>query len=125
MTQEDIKEYMKLNNKFIKDCKRVKEIFSDLRDDDGYIYFANTFYCEYDEVHWHGVESGSYQYYEDHYGSFPIKYLSFTDDELRAVVEQKNKEYDEQLEKEHEEEEEREKAKRKILFETLKREFDI
>lgn len=124
MTTEEIKAYTELNEKFIKDCERVKKIFTDLEDVGGYIHFADTFYCEDDEVAWHGVETGSYQYYEEHNGYFPIKYLSFTDDELRKVVEKENKEYRRMLEKERKEKEKAETEKRRKLFETLKKEFD-
>lgn len=124
MTKEEIKAYMGLNKKFIEDCKRVKKIFSDLKDEGGNICFADTFYCEDDEVAWRGVETGSYQYYEEHNGYFPIKYLSFTDDELRKVVEKENEEYRRMLEKERKEKEKAETEKRRKLFETLKKEFD-
>lgn len=54
MTTEEIKAYTELNEKFIKDCERVKKIFTDLEDVGGYIQFADTFYCEDDEVAWQG-----------------------------------------------------------------------
>lgn len=117
MTQEELEEIKELE-------KKIKKIFSDLKDEGGYICFADTFYCEDDEVAWHGVETGSYQYYEEHNGYFPIEYLSFTDDELRDEVVKKNIEYKKRLEKEREEKEKAETEKRRKLFETLKKEFD-
>ena len=129
MTQEELKKYSELNNKFISDCERVAKILSDLKEPKQYdgcdITYAGDFYLCGADVEWSGDEYWNYGGHEHHSGSFPKEYLTMTDDELKAIVEKENKEYNEKKEAEKKAKEDKDRAERFRRYEELKKEFGL
>lgn len=109
MTQEEIKQYIKLCDKFEDECNRVCKILSESKKHriPNDITFADRFIIEDNNVEWEGFEiwnyGGTQRQYGRHCGMFDLHYLTMTDDELRKVVERENLEWDkEQKEKDEE-----------------------
>ena len=127
MTQEELKKYSELNEKFRSDCKRAAEILSDLKEPKQSggcdITYAKDFYLYGVDIHWSGDEYWNYGGHEYHSGDFPKEYLTMTDDELRAIVEKENKKYAEEQETKNKAKEEEKKAERLRQYEELKKEF--
>ena len=128
MTQEEIKNYCELNNKFEDECYRVCKILEGLeriKNSDGHdIRFAEEFVVDGDDILWSGEETWQYGGYEYHTGSFPVKYLTMTDDELKAVVDEDNKLFHQEAKEDIRQKEEVEKAKRREEYERLRKEFE-
>lgn len=128
MTPEEIEKYSELNDKFESDCERIAEILSDLKEPkqyDGYnIHYADNFHLCGEDVYWSGDEYWNYGGHEHHSGDFPKKYLTMTDNELKAIVEKENKKYDKKKEAEKKIKEDKERAERFKQYEKLKNEFE-
>lgn len=126
MTQEEIKTFNELYRKFQKECERVKEVLSTLPHQiGGDIYLADYFYriCDMDmddAVLWIGYD----ETYEEVNGSFPLEYLSLTDDELKAIVDEEKRKFEEEQLAKRAEADKKEKEIRKELYEQLKKEFE-
>ena len=73
--------------------------------------------------YWEGDEYWQFQGHEEHNGWFPIDYLSKTDEELRAIVDDMNAKYEEKKKKKKEEKEAKLREQRKAEYERLKEEF--
>ena len=130
MKKEQIEEYIRLDEMFSNECCRVCNILAGQLDDEygegmsrikcfGFEIVGND-----DRVGW----EGSIEYRgesENFSGSFPLAYLTLSDDELKKVVELKNQLYQYTLEAEKRAEEEKQRLSRKILYEELKKEFEI
>jgi len=127
MTQEELKRYSELNNKFISDCKRIAKILSGLEEPKQHegcdITYANDFCLCGACVDWSGDEYWNYGGHEYHSGSFPEEYLTMTDDEIIAIVEKENMKYDEKKKAAKKIREEKDRAKRFKQYEELKKEF--
>ena len=127
MTREELENYVELDKKFGQDCNRVAAILRKRVREASYggcnIAFADEFYLSWDDVKWVGEETWSYGGYERHSGSFPKEYLTMSDEELQAIVDKENKEWEEEIDRKKREKEEREKAKRMEEYEKLKKEF--
>lgn len=127
MKKKEIKKYIELNKQFNVKCEKIKKIIetlpsSSLPNYKGDIFYADYFYIISDTnlVGWHGNDR--YRGYLS--GHFPIEYLSLTDEELKAIVDKKQRELrEEQLAKDAEVEKKK-KEERKKLFEELKKEFE-
>lgn len=99
MTQEELKQYHKLRNKFIDDCERVVKILAEYEMEYRYV---STYNLEGDEVY-----ATDFGYETELY--FPAELLTYTDGELEV--------YAFNLDKERQEKEEREAKKKAKLQE--------
>lgn len=127
MTQEELKQYKELNEKFERDCNRVCCILSGSKKRHGEcenISYAEKFKIEDDgSVWWEGDEYWSYGGHEWHSGYFPSDFLTMSDDELVKIVKKENEEFDRKVERENQKKAEKEKAARLAEYEKLKKEF--
>ena len=91
------------------------------RNTKGDISYADYFYIISDTnlVDWHGNDR--YGYLSGH---FPIEYLSLTDEELKAIVDKKQRELREEQSAKDAEVNKKKKEERRKLFEELKKEFE-
>ena len=95
MTREEIKTFSELNEKFMADCKRVRRAMISTNCDGRMIYCAYTYRCMGNEVIWYGEGESDYpnshgDYFTENYvGSFPIEYLSMSDEELYEELKRK------------------------------------
>lgn len=124
MTKEQVKELSKLAELFETDCRRVADV---LRDFEAYrnpwehnISNAEDFFPFPDEVYWKGWDRDN----DLISGTFPIEYLSMTDDEIREAAEKYNAEYLEKKRLEKEDMERAETAAEYELYERLKEKFE-
>ena len=127
MTQEEIKQYISLYDKFEDECYRVRTILLGSKKhtvDPCDITWADKFTIEQDNVIWEGTERWNYGGEQLHYGMFPLSYLTMTDDELRKIVERENFEWDKEQKEQKEKDEERSKEARRKQYELLKKEFE-
>ena len=126
MTQEEIKQYIKLCDKFEDECYRVRTILSESKKrcfiND--ITYADKFIIEDNNVMWEGTERWNYGGEQWHNGIFPLSYLTMTDDELRKIVEKENLKWDKEQKEQKEMSEELAKKLRKKQYELLKKEFE-
>lgn len=112
MTKEEVKQFEKLNEKFVEDCKRVCRIFA--RKNVSYD-FLEDFYCFGDEVVGKG-EDGCGWDLEQYCESFNIECLTMTDEELHKMVDEEIEQMKE-MERLHKlEEEEARKKKERATF---------
>ena len=126
MTQEELAQYVELCEKFENECNRVCNILMDSKKRHGNcenISYAERFHLCDDSVAWEGDEYWWYGGHEEHSGSFPVDFLTMSDDELLKIVEKENEEWEAEREKRRREEKERERAKRLAEYEKLKEEF--
>lgn len=92
MTKEEVKTFVELYDKFIEDCKRVRIVMDSVYRNKYSIYYANTYRLKKDKVLWYGERTSEYPnefgdfYTVDLWGSFPIEYLSMSDEVLREAV---------------------------------------
>lgn len=121
MTQEELKQYKELNEKFENDCDRVCGILSGSKKR-GDICYADKFRIKEERVWWEGFEyfRGDPEWYS---GSFPSNFLTTSDDELAEIVKKENEEFDREVERKNQERAEREKAARLAEYEKLRKEF--
>lgn len=130
MKKEQIEEYIRLDEIFWNECYRVGGILAGQLDNEygegmsrvknfGFEIAGNN-----DCVSWEGnaVYRGEY---ENFFGSFPLAYLTLSDDELKKVVELRNQLYRHLKAEEMRAEEEKQRLSRKQLYEELKKEFEI
>lgn len=126
MTQEEIKEYIRLCDKFKDECYRVCKILSEskkrcfLND----IKYADKFTIEHNNIMWEGYERWNYGGEQYHNGMFDLNYLTMTDDELRDIVKMENIEWDKEQKEQEEMSEELAKKLRRKQYELLKKEFE-
>ena len=127
MTQEELKNFKELYDKFIEDCQRVANILSKSKErtvhESSNINYADNFRLEDGSVHWEGDEYWNYGGHEYHSDYFPVEFLTMTDGKLLSIVDKENKEYDKEQEAKQKEKEEREKAARLEQYNKLKEEF--
>ena len=85
MTHDELKIYSELQEKFSKDVLHVVSYLKEIDEDFRYV---DSFYLRDDGmVETHGtMYDGRYQYSEEHYGSFDLEMLAWTDDELKKYV---------------------------------------
>ena len=97
MTQEELKNYLTLNDKFVADCKRVCSELSRINFN---LDKAYKFYIDEDEVSCEGSYSccGDLEYV---YEFFPKELLTFSDQELTLYVDTLIKKKKEEEEKEN------------------------
>ena len=128
MTQEELKFFKELHNKFIEDCERVCGILINSKErtvhETSNIKYADTFCLEDGSVYWEGDETWSYSGHEWHSGHFDADYLTMTNEKLMSIVDKENKEYDKKQKDKKREKEEREKAARLEHYNKLKKEFE-
>lgn len=127
MTQEEIKQYIRLCDKFEDECYRVRTILTESKKrtiDPNDIRWADKFIIEHNNVVWEGRETWSYGGEKWHNGMFDLNYLTMTDDELRQVVERENLEWDKEQKEMKEKGEELSKRLRRKQYELLKKEFE-
>ena len=126
MNINDLQKYIELNEKFLDDCTRIKNILKLAQKYNEYnnIKFANTFYLQDKTVYWEGDEHWNYGGYAEHFGEFPVEYLAMTDEELMNIVQKDNEKYHEEFVKKQQEIENKEKIKRFNQYQKLKKEFD-
>ena len=130
MKKEQIEEYIRLNEMFWEECYRVCGILAGQLDDEygegmsrvkcfGFEIVGND-----DRVGWEG--SVEYRGESENYsGSFPLAYLTLSDDELKKIVELRNQLYQHLKAEKRAEEEEKQRLSRKKLYEKLKKEFEV
>ena len=127
MDKNDLEKFKELYPLFDKEARRVADILSNVTEyqemDGSNPAFADKFVLEGDDVYWEGDEYWKFQDHEEHSGLFPIDYLSKTDEELRAIVDDMNAKYEEKKKKKKEEKEARLREQRKAEYERLKEEF--
>lgn len=127
MTQEELKQYKELNEKFENECNRVCSILSGSKKRHGEcnnISYAERFKIEGENsVWWEGDEYWNYGGHEEHSGYFPSDFLAMSDDELAKIVKKENEEFDREVERKNQEKAEREKAARLAEYEKLRKEF--
>ena len=126
MTQEELKQYIQLSDKFEDECDRVRIILSESKKRcfPNDIRFADKFTIEHDNVMWEGCETSMYGGESLYSGMFDLNYLTMTDDELRKVVERENLEWDKEQKEIKEKGEELAKKARRKQYELLKKEFE-
>ena len=128
MNPKSIQEYRILSEEFENECYRVCKILEGRerkKHSEGHdIRFAENFHIEGDEIFWSGEETWRYGGYEYHTGAFPLKYLTMDDDELKAVVDEDNKLFHQEVKEEMRQNEEVAKAKRREEYERLRKEFE-
>jgi hypothetical protein len=88
MTKEELNQLKELYQKFEMEAERVAEVLKGINGSD--ICFADEFTIEDNNVYWTGTEYCSYGCKETHIGSFPIDYLTMSNEALKAIVEYKN-----------------------------------
>lgn len=127
MTKNEIKQYIRLCDKFEDECYRVRTILSESKKRcfPNDITFANKFTIEHSNVIWEGCETWNYGGEKWHNGMFDLNYLTMSDDELRKVVEIENLEWDKEQEEQKEKGEELSKKARRKQYELLKKEFEL
>lgn len=123
MTKEQIEQYESLNKIFQEDCERIAKVLSDYdvftkRWETSDITYAQNFSICGVDVDWNGDEYWNYGGHEYHSGSFPVSYLSMTENELRAAAEKENNAYLDELRKRKEK---RQKAQDAADYEQYKR----
>lgn len=127
MKKEELEKFKELYPLFDKEVRRVADILSNVTEyqecDGSNPAFADKFVLEGDEVYWEGDEYWQFQGHEAHSGWFPIDYLSMTDEEIWAIVNDMNAKYEEEKKKKKEEKEARLREQRKAEYERLKEEF--
>jgi hypothetical protein len=127
MEKEELEKFKELYPLFDKEVRRVADILSNVTEyqelDGSNPAFAEKFVLAGDEVYWEGDEYWQFQGHEEHNGWFPIDYLSKTDEELRAIVDDMNAKYEEKKNKKKEEKEAKLREQRKAEYERLKEEF--
>ena len=127
MKKEELEKFKELYPLFDKEVRRVADILSNVTEyqerDGSNPAFADKFVLEGDDVYWEGDEYWRFQGHEEHSGWFPIDYLSMTDKELRAIVDDMNAKYEGEKKKKKEEKEARLREQRKAEYERLKEEF--
>lgn len=127
MKKEELEKFKELYPLFDKEVRRVADILSNVTEyqehDGSNPGFADKFILQGDEVYWEGDEYWAFQGHEEHSGWFPIDYLSKTDEELRAVVDDMNAKYEEEKNKKKEAKEAKLREQRKAEYERLKKEF--
>ena len=126
MTQEELKQYKELNEKFENDCNRVCAILVGSKKRQGEckdIRYVERFYIAGDSVYWEGDEYWNYVGHEHHSGSFPSDFLAMSDDELHKIVEKENEEWKAEQKRKNKENAAKEKERRKAQYEELKKEF--
>lgn len=104
MRKEQIEQYKFLDKIFNEECERVVEILKDYavytdKHETSNIRYASEFSFNDTDVDWEGDEYWNYGGHEYHSGSFPISYLSMTENELRTAVEKENEAYLNELRK--------------------------
>lgn len=127
MTQEEIKQYIRLCDKFEDECYRVRTILSESKKrtiGPNDITWANKFTIEHNNVIWEGYEIWSYGGEQWHNGMFDLNYLTMTDDELRDIVKTENIEYQKEQKEMKEKSDVLAKRARKKQYELLKKEFE-
>ena len=127
MTQEEIKQYIRLCDKFEDECYRVRTILTESKKrtiSPNDITWADKFTIEHDNVMWEGYETWSYGGELWHNGMFDLSYLTMTDDELRKVVEKENLEWDKEQKEMKEKRDVLAKRARRKQYELLKKEFE-
>ena len=127
MTQEEIKQYIRLCDKFEDECYRVCTILSESKKrtaSPNDITFADKFTIEHNNVIWEGHETWNYGGEQWHCGMFDLNYLNMTDDELREIVERENLEWDKEQKEMKEKNDMLAKRLRMKQYELLKKEFE-
>ena len=126
MTKNEIKQYIRLCDKFEDECYRVRTILSESKKRcyPNDIRWADKFIIENNNVVWEGHETWSYGGEQWHSGMFDLNYLTMSDDELRKIVEKENLEWDKEQKEQKEKGEELAKMARRKQYELLKKEFD-
>lgn len=127
MTQEELKQYIELSDKFEDECYRVRTVLSESKKrtiSPNDITFANKFKIKHNNVIWEGCETWSYGGEQWHDGMFDLNYLTMTNTELRKVVERENFEWDKEQEEQKKKVEEITKKARRKQYELLKKEFE-
>ena len=126
MTKEEIKQYIRLCDKFENECYRVCTILSESKKRcfPNDIKYADKFTIEHNNVIWEGQETWSYGGEQWHNGTFDLIFLTMTDDELRKIVERENLEWDKEQKEQKEKGEELSKKARRKQYELLKKEFE-
>ena len=121
MTQEELKAYSELQEKFEEDVKRVvsflKEIDEDLNFVDEHQLIGTKL------VKTHGWEYWAFQGSEEHYGYFDSEMLTWTDDELRKYVDQIKKGKEEERVREEIEKARKKEEEERSLWEKLNEKF--
>ena len=123
MTQEEIREYDRLDSIFQNDAMRVKEI---LRGYDVYrepwyndISNARHFEISGDEVLWEGTDRDN----DSISGSFPSKYLMMDEDAIRKECQKASEKYHKAQKKKEEERARQDRERRFQMYLELKKEF--
>lgn len=127
MTENQIKEFIRLSDIFIEDCDRVASILKDAPEHKREccnISYANHFKLDGDSVSWEGVEFWSYGGEEYHSGSFPAEYLTMTDEQLMEIVKQKIEKHEAEVKAEEEAKRAKAIEERRKEYEKLKKEFE-
>lgn len=126
MNKEELSQLVELYSKFEKDAERVSRILRKSKKQTcqyGNINYADQFRIDGDSVSWEGDEYGSYQYHEVHSGNFPLEYLTMSDEDLNKIVDQENRDYEEEEKQLKKEQEERERCTKLAMFNKLKEEL--
>jgi len=121
MTEEELKQFMVLNNKFIKRCEEVAQIMKRCNYSYNYI---NDWSLDGDSVYGTGDEYWNYGGHESHSVWFDAKWLTKTDEELNKIadewLEEQRKEKAQKLKEEEAKKREQELAELKRLQEKYK-----
>lgn len=122
MTKEELKLYSELQEKFAADVSRVKDFLKEIDEDFEYV---DMFYLRDDGmVETHGtMYDGRYQYSEEHYGSFDLEMLTWTNEELRKYVDQVKKGKEEERVREEIEKARKKEEEERSLWEKLNEKF--
>jgi hypothetical protein len=127
MDKKELKQFIKLYEKFESECNRVCSILNGSKKRHGEcnnISYAEKFKIEGENsVWWEGDEYWNYGGHEWHSGYFPSDFLTMSDDDLAEIVKKENEEFDREVERKSQEKAEREKAARLAEYEKLKKEF--
>ena len=122
MTEEEVKQYINLNNKFIDRCNEIAQIMK--RWNYSYGFIDNWSLDGNDSVYGTGDEYWSYGGHESHYVSFDVDWLTKTDEELNEIadtyIEEEKQRQEQEKRAEEEKKRERELAELKRLQEKYK-----
>lgn len=115
MTQEELQQYIELSEKFDEACEMVQEMFCNTIDTSSGCYGigqADAFGIEGDWVKWSGAPYGYVQE-----GSFPITYLTMSQQELHKIAVEEQMAYNKKISNQEEDYERK-------LYERLKKKYE-
>lgn len=121
MTQEELKAYSELQEKFDEDVKRVVSFLKEIDEDLNFVDEHQL--IDTNQVKTHGWEYWAFQGSEEHYGYFDAEMLTWTDDELKKYVDQIKKGKEEERAREEIEKARRKEEEERSLWEKLNEKF--